>query len=263
MHYAIYFPGAREPSDKLFRKAGIGNLLRGDTAPVEFAEVVRNGPDGTFGMLATWRETEKVKHGAAPPLSLSPDWEWKPVCANADLELPEKRYWFGIHREHKPTPDDLAVFRGQCFPGGEILLDDGQRWVIPSVTKLPSQIGLNSEGRVEKRVAEQHKWYVGKAWEIAKPVFETIDDQEWLDALSDSEIAASEQTVTVELTDIWEFAVHALALNYRVNQEVVDFLGLLSGTTLLAIVMAAIDFPDISRVRNQKKRAALFEIPVG
>jgi hypothetical protein len=71
------------------------------------------------------------------------------------------------------------------------------------------------------------------------------------------------------MAETFDFAVEALAMNYRLNAELVTTLGLLDDCGLLDVVKAVVDLPTLIGAEREKKKGSSgtarerVSIPVG
>lgn len=242
-HYLVYFPGARGHSHDLFRAAGLDDLLPtrdGELAP-SFADVTKDGPDGGVGVVASWLPTLHPER--CPRLTVCQAGEmaqeWAPLPATA--RLPAGRAWLGRERGRPPTPDDLL--RDTHYPGYDVQLADGYRWRIPVARLLPHVRTLDVAENVERRkVRREFEAFYDQA---AKYYQQTAE--------FDLESYAAGQPLVFE--GGFRFACAALAINYRLNVDVVNWLQLLDDDCYLPLIGATFELQARIDIEAQKKKA--------
>jgi len=252
----LFFPGATAPDDALLDKVGL-HSLRNTGVPVFWHEIMRDGPDGGAGMICCWytgdrsRDADPSQHQAML---------WFPAKPDKSRSLESGRFFYGYDPSRPPTPRDLAL--PKRYIGYDIECADGGQWHIPAAIKLPHEHGINAEGEWERRVARQYQAFFERAMGYGVEIFGQVDAAEVIKAahpeMKDDDIIAS-----ITLEDADSHCCTALALNYRVTPEIIDFLGLLNDTAMFAIISATIDLPQIREVISQKKTRSLVGIPVG
>jgi len=125
----------------------------------------------------------------------------------------------------------------------------GYQWNIPVASSLPAVNRVDPEtGEFERDVLPWHKVFQEKAAQVANTIFQAIEQSDILKEYRPD--IFQEETITVQIGDVFEFAVHALSLNYRVNAHIVDRLGLLrEDRDLFAVAQAVIEYPLIEAAR--------------
>lgn len=131
---------------------------------------------------------------------------------------PRGDFWLGFTKDGSPTPEDFARIR-QLRSRPAIL--DGQCWSIPVAQQLPCVLGLTAEDWAAT-VHQKYKPYYDACWGF------------W-DALR----ATKGETTFSKLAD---FACLALSMNYRVNADVMSWLGVLRTDELWPVVRAAVEY---------------------
>lgn len=222
--YSIFIPRARGNPDKRLGELGLRGLS--DIAPS--VTDWPNGPDGA-GICVSWIPPASGPE-QRPPLQYQPDrqrWESAKKCG----ERPAGAFWIGIEQDRPPRPDDLA--REKRFAGSDIVLEDGNSWRVAAVEQLPHLLGIDAAGDVVETVRADYREF----YEAANQVFTWLAND------------------AIPHADGFDFCCRALAVNYRLNRDVIDFLGLLSTEQLGPIAMAAVQFEAIleSIAESQKK----------
>ena len=198
--FLLYFPNAITNDLTLFERCGIGSLL-GDAGP-SWTECHGNGPDGGSGKFAWWGD------GLNPGLPR----DWKPYGEG------DKRFYIGIDPNDKPKPEELA--RTKQHEGSVVRLNDGNDWLIPIAKQLPRILGIG-----KPQVKAAYKPFFDAAFKALS---------EWI-VLENGEFVGWK----LDLDEGFQFAVKALAQNYRICAEVADVLELISTDEILEVVRAA------------------------
>lgn len=243
MHYVIYIPGIRGADPQHLARVGLDSLA--SDKPPEWIECLSSGPDGGFGMVAAWRTGNASKDVS---FSLS-DKTWTKAPGDG-------KWWIG---EQQPiTPD--AIARQQPHPGVWVELADGRRWAVPVVNRLPHKYGIDGTGSIVARGVNGFEAFCESAAKHATQLCRFLGEVDRLQAMDPGLLIETEFEVT--LPDTWRYCVDALAINYRLNDALVDHLGLLDEAAMIRIVSATIELPAILDVRREKKNRSVF-IPVG
>jgi hypothetical protein len=254
-HYLIYIPRLAEPDDSQLEKVGLA-ALRNSGCPIHGTAVRQLGPDDGDGMIFSWvhgdaRDCDPHRHAQL---------EWTPAKLNKAKGLKEGRYWFGVDPASRPTADDLQL--PHIHPGHDVRCADNNFWHIPAAARMPHCHGMNADGEWERRIARQYEKFYTRAMRYGVELFSEIDAFEAVKQTM-PEMQDSDHAVSVELDDTDKHCCSALALNYRLTPEIIDLLGLLDDATMIAIISATLDLPEIKEVLNQKKRYSPVGIPVG
>lgn len=227
MHFQIFIPKTRDMWPEL-SEVGLGDL-----APNAHHVELATGPGNVAGRLFSW---PTVEH---PQNNYLPGSEWIPAAA--DGERPAGRYLVGIRTDSPPTPGDLA--RERQYDGDDILLGDGNRWLIPAACQLPQAMTLQPDGRIALTVRQQFEDF----WKRSEQWFRWyIGYREGLD-FSDA--------------DLWHYAIESLGLNYRIVPELVSHLGLIGTDTFREIIKATVDGYKLAEVREYQKKTGEVSTP--
>lgn len=255
-HYMLFFPGSQDPDDAQLATAGLGGLVN-TGVPIHWHQVLRGGPDGHDGMICCWctgdpsRDADAGQHANCL---------WQPAKADRLRGLAAGRFYYGFNPASPPTPRDLAL--PKRYPGYDVEFADGSVWHIPAAIKLPHEHGINEDGVWERRVARRYLEFYDRSMEYGVQIFGQMDAAEVIRAANpDMPDDASLGSLTLEDAD--KHCCIALALNYRVTPEIVDYLGILDDVAMFAAISATIDLPQISEVLNQKKTQSRVAIRVG
>lgn len=207
MHFQIYIPGAADLAPEL-AKVGLGDFVAN-------AEALRTavGPDGKSGCVFAWWTKTSRQMGYRP----------------ADQKWTESNdgYWVGSWNESQSTPDELA--RTYQEPGTRITLGDGNQWLLPTIEKLPRDMILADDGTWRYEIQRRHH----------KLYLETLD---WVRRFAPTQDGKSQ--VQVNMSELADFVVDTLRMNYRITREVASEMRLLSTQTLSAAFssIAGFDF---------------------
>ena len=254
--YSIYIPRGPSPLAAALASVGLEQLLaEGDPQP-DASEVLDNGPDGGAGVLFAWRHGDPRTD---PPMNVDGQ-TWTPAKPNPERDLAADRFWIGTDPDRPVTPDDIA--RPHPMAGTFRPLADGQVWRIPQARFLPHPHGLDDEGRFARRVDPRYEKFWTDSEIHAAKFFEAFDAADALRELK-PDLTPEQLEVTITIEETWQYCIDALAMNYRLNADLVDHLGLLDDATMQDIVMVTINLPALSDIRAQKKTELPVIIPNG
>ncbi|HEV3022169.1 MAG TPA: hypothetical protein VGX76_06865 [Pirellulales bacterium] len=218
--FAIYLPARTGANPKHLADVGLGDLLSpGDESP-SFTDLSQ-GPDGGQGLVVHW--------GGAIYASADFDWTKSP---RLDANSSTPAFWLG--KSGTLGLDDFA--RKRQLRGQRVTLADGNDWTIAVAQQLPCVLGLDAGGAWTGVCDPQYSAYYAACWGF------------W-DAL---EVSSTSGGAVVSWSKGADFACQALAVNYRVNRDVVAWLGLLRDDLLWEIAKAAVEF-DTWGAMLQKK----------
>lgn len=216
-------------------EVGLGDL-RTDSAPL-FVDVPANGPDGGRGVLCGW--DDPLEPSKNPPLVVRMEHQdWAPAVAHDGL--PEGRFWLGQMKNAPVRPHDLQ--RRRVYEGVPVRLADGNEWVMPTVRALPKRYGFARDGKIGGTVCPEYRDLCEKAEAIHAQLME-------------------EGSRVFEIEGGWLFGVQALALNYRVNADIVDWLGLVRDECLLNFVGGPLELQVIRDVEEAQKKTGFVPTP--
>lgn len=222
---AIFFPGAIGPNPQHFAAAEIGDLIS-DEAAAMFD--LHQGPSGGPGQLAYW--------GRAIPPAEREAFEWQAERRRPgdgpQNDLP--RYYVGKLKGEKIAPESLA--RKQRHPGRDVLLADGQAWHVPAARQLPQILGLDENGHWTGVIDRQYADFWERSWAAADWFFPADGGKPRIDYDAGA-----------------DFCSRALAINYRVNAQILSFLGLLRSDLIFPIAKAVTELDVLLAAREQKK----------
>lgn len=224
MHFQIYIPGVHGADPEHIARAGLGDL-RENAHFVAAAD----GPDGRGGMVVSWPRSTAEPRGYRPE-----EQTWLPAVPQG--ERPARRYWVGVWNDDPPAPDDLR--RGSHLEGYYVALGDGNEWAVPVARWLPGPIRLDPEtGAKTQEIDAAYRDFFERS-------------QRWYRMLFDADPEADQILVP---EDYWDYCVDALRLNYRLPQELVAHLGLITTVNWWAIVLTTLEGGSIREASEEKK----------
>ena len=250
MHFTVYIPNARGADPGHLARVGLPNLAKEPGCAWNDAR----GPDGTMGVLGAWRP-----HGETPaPMSCNeiPNWE----------SFYEGKFWIGWDAAHPPTPEELR--KKMMIGGGQVRLADGNLWVVPYMELMPHRHVMDpNTGEIDRRISPEYREFWERGAEIMLDVFRRLDI---LDYLEGTKLAREvppevlERKAVIRLSDVDLFCSKLLALNYRVEKEIVlGVLNLLDDAICKDVVNALLQMEDLLQVRDEKKTEEFVVIPLG
>lgn len=226
--YLVYFPGKCGTTEEHLRAAGLGGLV-GEPG-CQFTDAA--GPDGGRGVIATWVDPRRP-HLSPEPVYRSEEQDWA-ASKGPDGE-PDGRCWFGRLKGLPVEPESLR--RKARHAGEDVILEDEQAWHVPIARQLPHVLGIG-----KPRISERYR-----------PFFEATEQavERWMLVKDDA------VQWRMSWSEGFAFAAAALAINYRINADVLDFLGLVTNEHLVSIVETAAEGLAIERALALiKKKAA-------
>jgi hypothetical protein len=232
MSFLIHIPGCARLDLAAFEQLGLGDLVGGDVPAIMTAVP---GPEG-LGAMAMYGDPIQL-----PPMKYLPDQQtWRPARPDPARCLPAARFFLGKY-DTKPI-DPQSLKRAKQWPGEFVTLSDGKQWLIPTARQLPHVWGLGDDGEFLKRPKHDFKAFCDKSESLfAHFLYDLPED------------LTPENPTAITFRDGFVFACQALALNYHVDREVVDFLDLLDDETGSALIKASLEFELIMRTMNEKK----------
>jgi len=230
----IYVPGSQACDQDALRAIGCSSLFDALAAPM-FVDAAIEGPDGGTGRLAY---IDSHATGSRPIVTVdmqTQQWSEAARCG----ELKRGRYWLGVWSDAKPTPIDLC--RPTTCDGTPMELGDGNEWVIPIADFLPKRLTVDKDTGSQCEVVKDE--YL-KFTKRANSLFEHF--------LSEGFLKAVDEGLVAHVPEGLSFASDALEINYRVNCDLVDLLGLVGQYDAFAIAEASTGIQMI-RAAAQKK----------
>ena len=226
--YLVYIPGAisAKRTEAALEDVGLAEII-----DKEFAADVCDcrGPDGERGLLFRWQDQRRLD--LCPSINIQEN-HWTPAQADAQRGLPAKRFWLGRSKYKRVSPE--ALLRRRWHSGEDVLLDDGQAWTVPIARQLPHRHGM--QGRVVK---SQYRAFFDRAMEYQQRALDLRNG------------------VDVVLAGGWRFGVEALAMNYRVNADVIDWLELVTDANIMWLVGATFEMCATDATDAQKKKVSV------
>lgn len=212
-------------------EAGLEQLLRsGDDVP-KFADLPGTGPGDLPGQIVTWGSSESLAY-------LPEKQDWYEIPADPVRGLPKGRYWIGKLKGEKPLPDDFA--RNTMIAGEvRMVLGDGQYWEIPNSNLFPMKFGLGENGEMVKVPRDDYRHVFKRTTWALDLLINSIQNNEPID---------EEEAVT--------YCVEILSMNYRINREIVLWLGLLEPTLLTQFMSFTTEVDRITEIYEEVKKKA-------
>lgn len=208
--FSIFIPGKRGANPQHLKDCGLDSLLV-DGAPV-MADVLQHGPDGGEGVLCTWDDPLDPDKNQSPGVNLQRQ-TWK--------KSPEGNYWIGWETERPVRPTDIQ--RKKIYQGCEVVLHDGNSWLVPTARQLPHILGIG-----EPRIDKKYKPFFDKA---------RANLDSWLRLTETNE---AQWYITPKHAGFL-FCCEALALNYRITPAIADCLEIVSTDEMFAVIEAITD----------------------
>lgn len=244
--YLIYIPGIQGAKNEHLDELGLQSL-RADKNP-EWLEVLQHGPDGGQGMIAIWREHDETD----PVFGMRDSQDWTESPPDIELGLKPGAYWIGIDQECPVLPADIE--RPNRHFSAQVKLCDDNWWAIPVAARLPHRHGINHKtGEKYRRVAPRFEDFWNMSEQYAVQILQEMDAAELIRERR-PDISEEELTVQIPLEDVWDYCVFALGLNYRINDAIIDRLGLLDDTTMVQVTFATMDMAEILKTQDEQKK---------
>lgn len=219
--YLIYLPGKTGSSPQHLVDAGLGGLVGSNALTFEAGDVLAHGPDGGHGLVCRFVDGKHPERAAR--LGVFDGQEWTHCTARG--------CWFG--RSGPIAPEDLA--RPSQYDSLPAKLADGQEWRVPIAREMPHRWGLDAQGVFCRKVRSEFEGYFQRA-------------SEYFAALLGMQAEEARQ-----FENVWSFCCQALALNYLVTPELVDWLGLIDDVSVKELLYAATEFRRVLEREDQKK----------
>jgi hypothetical protein len=240
--YQIYIPNVTGPLVDHLVAAGLGDILDPNNPPA--GTLAPQGPDGASGMVFYWSPPPR------PPGYRPEQQVWTACKARKDLHA--GRVWLGRSGGQKsevgdqksdlrPPISDLdpaSIARRTQLPGIPVRLADGQEWLVPTALRLPKRWTLGDDGEGKPAVQDRYRAFYSRC--------ETMFN--WFRNYS-----PGEHDVTIP--GGFSLAVEALSLNYRLNADLIDWLGLFTDAALVAVLGATFEWETLKEIEHQKKTA--------
>ena len=238
--FGLYIPKRRIASPDALRDLGADWALDSSVTPM-FADVIQDGPDGGGGTFVHFDGRGRFAPNHLATINLDAQ-DWLPAAPEG--ELAAGRYWLGVWRKQKPGPEDLQ--RATVNDGPPLALRDGRHWVIPIADYLPKLMTINRQtGDEELRPLPEHLSFVEKTNELFRLL------------MSDDFHRELEETFRVVIPRGLSYAAEALSVNYRVNRDLVDMLGLIGEFEAVQIAGIATGVDLVATANAAQKKTPL------
>ena len=228
MLYQVYVPKG-EQSPNLLDNLGIADLAR--DSGVFYTTVMENGPDGGGGLLLDFGPPVQYHVGERT---------WIPCAFDKDRNLSKGRFYWGLAGGRWPLPSELE--RKNTVRGSLRTLGDGQEWLVPNMVALPHRLTIDDDtGDPIREVSPDWKaLYEKMVWACEQCRMSVENDSE------------------LDEAKCWHYLADILAVNYRVNREIVFKMRLLTDDNWMHLMCRTIDFAKIRQIQDdlQKKRLA-------
>lgn len=251
--FLTYIPTDKQsPTPEVIEGAGLSRVVLGQH--LEHGRLGAGaGPDGKTGVVfVDWPtgsrpESEQMRVGYYKDAQ---KW-WK--CADG-------AFWLGVYTDRPmPGPDDLA--RPKQLGGHLVELGDGNEWIVPAATAVPSRRVLTPEGAEAREPVSGYEQFSEMAGDFYRAWYEWLSK---IDSTDDEETPPAFEYAR-ETTDALLY--EALAVNYRVTEWHVLALGLLTDTTEQDVMLATIDWPRRQRIltalADAEKKTESVDTPTG
>lgn len=236
-HYLIYLPGG-EKSREHFDSTIPGILHDGESDPM-FADI-HAGPDGGAGVLVLpYNHAGEGQQDRNPALVFKPErqtWHKSPWG-----------WWLGWETERPPAPHDLR--RNTVLPGADVFLGDGQAWTVPNFFALEQFVDLDESGAVVTRGVHRYD----AEYKRALPAFEWIERAMRNDAAEELGLPVEADPDPWNLAAQFEYAVWALARNYRLTSFVAAKLGILRVDDCQNVICFSTDLVGLLELERELK----------
>lgn len=241
--FAIYIPGRHRNDNAILHEVGAGWSL--DPSVTAMFVDVENGPDEGMGKLVYFDSRRRMSPYQVVTVDRASQ-VWAPAAPSGDLEA--GRYWLGLPKDRKPTPDDLQ--RETVIDGLPVTLCDKQQWVVPIADYFPQRLTLNRQtGKQEPQPFAAHLPFIQRTNEI----FRHLIGDEFQERVKEE--------LKVVIPDGLSYAAQALEQNYRVNLDLVDMLEVIGEFEAVKIAAVATGLELLEVADAQKKTPRLLAMP--
>lgn len=238
--FSIYVPQGRGEAAAMLRKVGAEWAL--DRSVTAMAIDLRGtGPDGGSGALVYFDSRVGDAAKQITKIDLS-EQEWQPAAPCG--ELAAGRYWVGLWRDFRPGPEDLQ--RQELTEGLVVELLDRRHWQIPIADYLPSKLAID---RTTGEQMRKHLPEFAAFIEKTNAIFRHLISDDFQGHLA--------ATMEVVIPQGLIYAAEALAVNYRVNIDLVDMLGVVGDFEAVKIAAVATGLEMRTATAREKKSALL------
>ena len=227
--YIVFVPDAKNETETraAMSEVGLGDLLDG----AQCMHVTGHGPNDGHGHLVHWSCPNHFERDCK--LVVDPD-----VIDWTESKAPGL-FWMGQEHERPVCPEDIQQQNQNGdvpHPGELVRLGDLQQWEIPHARQLPMRPTLDENREPDLVVVDRYRALYEQAEKYLQEVM-SID---------------TEDPGRLQFKDAFRFAVQALSINYRVNLDVADWLGLFATESdLFSVCAATIELNAI--IEAQKK----------
>jgi hypothetical protein len=209
--------------------------------------IVEHGLDRIIGISYQSQQTFQGPGGVPGMLIASNDVPATRLRCTEAEQTWSKRYGFtslvGTWNDALPTAEELR--RETVLNGGDVQLLDGSSWHVPTLRAWRDGDNLLEYDirlpRVLQQCADTGRWLVTKVvpqyaqlWDASINIAEKL-----LGQLRDQDSAA------LDYSDLFDFAVALLAVNYRVDASILSHLGVLQPDLAAQIARHALDWPTL------------------
>jgi hypothetical protein len=244
-HYSIFIPNIKGANPEHLERVGLGDLLReGESAPAA-VECFR-GPDNLPGMVFGW----PIGAGKSVPLGNFPQIKWTP---NHD-----SKFWIGVDPADPPQPIDLI--RHVTIIGSQVTLGDGFTWNMPTLSRLPSNFALNSEGELTQTVKAEFERLYESSISVVTEILRQFD---MVELIREKKPELDQYQIQVSVDDGLKLIAASLAINYRINFEIAIMLGLFDQAAAARALIELVELRELKIVKDQKKNLDPVTIPAG
>lgn len=287
MNFLFYLAGeSGSVGDRRLAEVGLADLAEDCSA--DWAEVRSGGPDGGGGLIGFWR-TGDAERDFRPGLTDLSAVKWARSAPKTidGLKIDKGAYWVGYKPDELPTPAQLA--RRRQMPGSEILLPEGgPQWIIPSAPALDRRLVLDCDtGNWNEAFPERFQRYATRAFSFAAGFYEREDElkalvkayrgvrlssaeQEAVNSLATvegkkvpvEEIPLDQLQISIELPNAIEHAVEALGMNYRLNADLINLMGLFTRASVVDICLSSIDGHEVAQALKKTRRTPRLLFPL-
>lgn len=256
----LYYLGGLEPADLMvddrasrvkLTEGGLGHLvcdLSDDDAAqaIIMRSVVQNGPDGGRGVCVAAKciETERTSAGQTPTrfgVHLERQrWEYSPDRPKSG----RGSLWIGIDTSEPTLPEQLE--RPTSLGGHwRLEMGDAQRWIVPTL-RLPADMPLDPDRPVGSVLPVRYRAVGDHVEELVLDRYRKL----WTDSgrVIDHFVGGTPDTpgpLADEAEKLWrlDYALRALALNYRVSMLEQNALGLITSANWQLVLAATVGAP--------------------
>lgn len=205
MRPLIYIPQANldkalQPADQL-AAFGLGHLTGVNTGEGP-------GPDGGRGMFYGWQDATNLVIGFDDQHQT-----WLPSFRRGDADA--GLYWTGFRTDSPPTESDLR--RPDSRQGKFVELSNGDRYLITTPATLDRYPSRDDDGNLIWLVDESFNWLV-----------QDLEKRKATGIIKTSDGETDRVSIIMDTENDFEFLVKLLQINYRLTEELICHLQILS-----------------------------------